>query len=84
MELMLILSRKIYLHSQIPKLWCPDTIKTPDGKTHHFPIPDIGDTNYTNCGGFQYEAKAVRECLLKGNSTGLYNFNINIVLIRNL
>ena len=36
------------------------------GKTHHIPIPDIGKINFVNSGGFQYEAKAVRECLLQG------------------
>ena len=29
-------------------------------------MPDVGKINFKNSGGFQYEARAVRECLLQG------------------
>ena len=55
----------------MPDFWCPHTIETPS-KTYNFPIPDVGKINFKNSGGFQYEAQAVRQSLLKGMHLLIY------------
>lgn len=44
--------------------WCPTTITTPSG-SYEFPLK-VGDYNYGNGAGFQYEAAAVRNALASG------------------
>ncbi|XP_060606683.1 trans-1,2-dihydrobenzene-1,2-diol dehydrogenase-like [Ruditapes philippinarum] len=45
-------------------LWSPTRIRMPSG-VKEFPLKD-GEYNFKNSAGFQYEAAAVRDCLLKG------------------
>lgn len=46
--------------------WCPTKILTPAGPLE-FPLKH-GEYYFTNSAGFQYEAAAVRDCLLKGKT----------------
>ena len=57
---------EIELH---PYVWCPTSIKI-NGKEQSFPITGHKPEkyNYPNSGGFQYQAKSVRECLLGGKT----------------
>ncbi|XP_013410989.1 trans-1,2-dihydrobenzene-1,2-diol dehydrogenase-like [Lingula anatina] len=49
-----------------PIQWCPVELKTPT-ETLNFPAPEPAvKGNYPNTGGFQYQAEAVRQCLIKG------------------
>ena len=71
-----------------PLLWCPlkmevtkfipksDNVLDFEEKREvmEFPLPSNKEGfNYPNSAGFQYEAEAVRQCLIKGQSTGNLN-----------
>ena len=53
-------------------LWAPTKISTPSG-VKEFPLKD-GDYNFLNSAGFQYEAAAIRDCLVKGTYYSEKNF----------
>ncbi|XP_059150722.1 trans-1,2-dihydrobenzene-1,2-diol dehydrogenase-like [Physella acuta] len=49
--------------------WCPTRVVLKENQVKYFQLPDIQDMDgmtYSNSQGLTYEAKAVRDCLLKG------------------